>query len=305
MNLCFINKDLQLSSNKFFKQAFKDQSDRFTHIKNEWSIDEITSLNPDHIHFNSAAQPVGKFMDIDKIKQLRSELPNTVFTWFYADALKSEDYRKKLIKLMDKSFYTYKYPGTEWMPVQTNIDFWNKNKKGYKHNIIFIGNVYAIHLQKYGIPFDRQKVLKEVVKVHKVTIVGNKWNKYYGIEHFNKTSTYEQTREYYLNSLVGLNIMVDGLRNLNSVWSARLTHMMLCGLPCFTPKVPGLDKIFEDGKELLIYNDTDDLMMKLDYYMKRINLLKAIGIKGKIKMNVLSDIDMGVMRILETKRLNK
>jgi len=303
MKVVYINKDLVLSNNVFLKKEFVRQSTNFKHINTSaWSPKRIAILKPDHIHFSSAAQPVEKWIKIEKIMELRKLLPGCVITHFYADALKSSDYRKKLIQLMDKSFYSYDYPGAEWMPVPTAIDFWNRERQTGRYGIIFVGNVYEKHLQKYKIKYDRQLYLKEVLRHHRVTVVGNKWDKYYGIPQKKRTVNYEQTRDYYLNSTVGLNLIVSGLWNLSRCWSARLTHMMLVGLPCFTPRVKGIDSVFTTGEEVILYDSIDDLIMKMDYFMKRSKLLEHIGIKGRIKMMSLADVRLAVMKILDTRR---
>lgn len=309
MRVLYINKNLQRSNNVFFKRAFEAQANAFLHITNkDWTVQEVVNFQPDHIHFNSAAQPVQDWLPENKIKALRKVLPNCVLTHYYCDALKSPGYRKKLIRLMDETFTSYDMQGTTWMPVPSDVTYWNinRNVKHYQHDLIFIGNIYAKHLEKYKISYTRHRTIKFIRQNNfGLAVVGDKWKKYYNITHFPRTITYEQTRDFYKQSFAGLNIVVDGLWSMRRCWSARLTHMMLCGLPCFTPRTDNIDSIFTDGLDVIFYDSDQQLIVKMDYYFKRRKLMVDIGKRGQMKMRELADIDMSVMQILEARRKGK
>ena len=190
------------------------------------------------------------------------------------------------------------------MPIPSDIAFWNVSKaKVPKHLIVFVGNQYASHSESQGVPFTRGRTLKAVASKFETTIVGGGWKKY-KLKYQKPTQTYSQTREYYANAVVGLNIINDGYRKLRKCWSNRLTHMMLCGLAVFTPHMPYIDEVLKDGEHVILYNTDKDLLNKMFYYFEHRDKLDLIGQNAKTLAREIMDVDKAVHRILAIKRKN-
>ena len=305
MKIVFMSQKIgQNEGNAFFwLTAFKKRG-QLLHIGSlPWSLNEICRWQPDHIHIDNAAQPLDKWMPLNRLRKLRDRLGNTAITLYFHDALKELNYRPGLLQYLDGSFCSYNEKGSIWMPVPSDIKFWDVPRPEIpKHNIIFIGNVYKQLTKAQKIEYTRGRTLRAVQTRFKITIVGHGWQKEYGLHHRPPTGKFQETRAYYQNARIGLNVMNDSIRNLRKCWSNRLTHMMLSGLPCFTPYMPGLENAFIDGKEVIFYHSDQDLIKKLASYTKNNDLLRQIGQAGKKKMQGLGDINKAVNRILAVKR---
>lgn len=302
MRTIFINPILSRSNGMFFKKEFKKQSNQFLHVTNRnWQINDFVAFKPDHIHWNSAAQPIDQWAPISKIQRLKALLPNTVLTTFFADAKKSFKHRIQLNVIVNGAFCTYaNNKHTIWAGMPGDQSFWKpiENKKEYE--IIFIGNNYKGLSESQGVKFTRAKTLKLVQRNYELKIVGSAW-KEYGLNYDKPTKDYEATRLYYSKTIVGLNTMNDGYKYLKKCWSNRLAHMMLMGLPCFTPMMPDLDTVFKDNKEIIFYNDDNDLLNKLNFWLPRREELKEIGNLGRLKMLEVGNISKLVTKMLDVK----
>jgi len=305
MKLVFINPILPRSNGRFWKLAFVKHVDSMLHIKNEnWSVDSILKFKPDHIHFNSAAQPVERWIPVSKINMIRRSLPNIVITTYYCDALKSIRYRKLLNTIVDCAYCSYDLPNCTWMPVPADINFWKPMLGPDKKTIllVFLGNNYTDLANSQGIEFTRARTLKLVSKYYDIKIVGSKWSQY-GLKYDRPTNTYEQAKSYYDRSFAGINIVNNGIKHLSRCWSNRLTHMMLMGLTCFTPNVKGIRNVFGSKDDILVVYDNDnDLVEKLHFYMSDKKLLVDIGSRARKFAVKNFDINVAVKKILTRKK---
>lgn len=304
MRVAFINNKIPRSNGFFWAKKFNERSNDFLHLSVEkWNLEALIRFKPDHIHFNSAAQPIEKWIPLDKINNLRNHLPNVPITWYYCDAFKSFEHRIKLNGLLDAAFCSYdNNEKTIWMPVPGDVNFWvvERNEKP-KHNIIFIGNQYAAHSEKQGVPFTRAQTLKAVSRHFNITIVGGGWEKY-KLQHFRPTDNYRQTRQYYYDSKIGLNVINEGYRKLGKCWSNRLTHMMLCGLPCFTPYMPRIERVLTHMEHVIFYQNDQDLVKLLKVHSDNDLLLRRIAENGQKKAISIMNMDIAVRKILDVKR---
>lgn len=66
------------------------------------------------------------------------------------------------------------------------------------------------------------------------------------------------------NSKINLNMTS---RTIESGVPQRVFDILACGGFCLTNYQPEIAALFEDGKELVMYTDIDDMLMKADYYL--------------------------------------
>ena len=80
----------------------------------------------------------------------------------------------------------------------------------------------------------------------------------------------------YGNAKIVVNCAADKLRTINM----RLFEGIGCGALVLTDLVPHQDRLFEDGKHYVVYDDIDDLIQKLDYYLTHLDEAQAIASDG-------------------------
>jgi len=130
--------------------------------------------------------------------------------------------------------------------------------------IAFIGSV---------VYSDRQRLLKFLEHTYK----GN--FKHYGVG----SNTKEEVRGLELNNLLAsTKIVVGDSQPSPHYWSNRLYEITGRGGFLLHPKVEGLEKEFEYGKEIGVYEwgNTDDLKKQIDYYMEHPEEREAIRLAG-------------------------
>lgn len=78
------------------------------------------------------------------------------------------------------------------------------------------------------------------------------------------------------NSKINLNI---SSRTIESGIPQRVFDILACGGFCLTNYQPEIAEVFEDGKELVMYTDSDDMLQKVNYYLaheeERMQIAKA------------------------------
>lgn len=278
------------SSWKFWFEGFEKQCTELLFINHsDWLRQEILNFFPDHIHFGSDALPREMWMPLNKIRKLKEIADKTscVITSYRGGIGKEECLLNKLNKIVDKAFgsNTY-YKNQEWIPAPSNPYFWNQGvKKSKQCGVIFIGHCGKNHvknMKKWNIEFTKHRTLRKVVNNFKTTVVGNGWETF-GIKSAVSTNTYENNRNYYNNSFIGLNIVHDDLKKFPKYWSNRLNHMLQAGLPCFTPYHPGYEEIFKQEENIVWYKSDDELIDFLYKYHRSENLtqLNKIAKAGK------------------------
>lgn len=76
----------------------------------------------------------------------------------------------------------------------------------------------------------------------------------------------EIVADAYRQSKIGLNIASKGVFAKELQFSARVFQVMGCGTMLLCEKVEGMERLFEDGKHLVMYEGVDDLVEKALYY---------------------------------------
>lgn len=83
------------------------------------------------------------------------------------------------------------------------------------------------------------------------------------------------------NSKINLNITS---RTIESGIPQRVFDVLVCGGFCLTNYQPEIAELFEDGKELVMYTDMEDLVAKVDYYLNHEEERKQIAKAGYEKV---------------------
>lgn len=93
------------------------------------------------------------------------------------------------------------------------------------------------------------------------------------------------------------------LQDTFSPLAHRMMEYSACGTPIITRKRDEVLLHFNENKEIIFYDSRDELLDKINYYLRRSNLLECIGTKAKLRCEKDHNISNRVNNIF--KRLNK
>lgn len=172
----------------------------------------------------------------------------------------------------------------------------------YKPDIILMA--HSLHLaNNFSVPtrffpfgmaqdiFDCSRELKE--RVYDVAFVGSRHQEYYQERTKALNAIQKQFENKYqlsLNSHVFLNELAqqyskskivvnhtaDQIKSLNM----RIFEGMSCGSLVITDYVPGQEKLFIDNQHYVIYNNHNELLEKIDYYLNHLDEAQKIASNG-------------------------
>ena len=97
------------------------------------------------------------------------------------------------------------------------------------------------------------------------------------------------------NSKINLNITS---RTIESGISQRVFDILACGGFCLTNYQPEIDEFFEDGKELVMYTDVEDMLNKVEYYLEHEEERIKIAQNGYKKLQTQFDIKDRIVELL-------
>lgn len=221
---------------------------------------------------------------------------NLVF--YFADEPKSDAKLYKELKklhsnifIWDKEFVKEFKNGT-YLPLGINPIKYITDFSGYKHTISFVGNPSSESCQK---------ILCELVKVFKT-----KLNIFSSEENFKKSldiikeksllneeelETYSKCRkeivedekslsEIFCSSKINLNIHSDGLTSMNY----RTFEVLTSGGFLLSDDRRDLKENFKISKHLETFKNTEDLIDKINFYLKNLNIAQKIAQLGKFEV---------------------
>lgn len=99
------------------------------------------------------------------------------------------------------------------------------------------------------------------------------------------------------NSKINLHITS---KTIETGISQRVLDILACGGFCLANYQPEIAEYFEDGKELVMYTDMEDLVQKADWYLKHDDERSAIAGAGYEKVRELFSIKDRLTGIIET-----
>lgn len=101
----------------------------------------------------------------------------------------------------------------------------------------------------------------------------------------------------FYNSKINLNITS---RTIESGVSQRVFDILACGGFCLTNYQPEIAALFEDGKELVMYTDTKDLLQKVEYYLNHEEERLQIAQAGQEKVRNCFSIESRIAELINS-----
>lgn len=159
--------------------------------------------------------------------------------------------------------------------IHKKISLSNEDLKTYRSDVVYIGNFMSV-------TSGREKLLAEVAEKFKdnFKIWGNGWEKSNFAEIkkcFTGKATYlEEMSKVYSASKIAITPIPDGAVNLIQ---SKIFEATACGVCVITPKVKCLSDYYKIGEEIVAYENENELIEKIKYYLnntqERENIAKA------------------------------
>ncbi len=272
---------------------------------NNMFIEQIRNEKPDFIFFPHI---VDEF-NIDTLLKIREIYPNAITILYCGDDDSHYDCNSRYYKLLfdyclvyQKQFlYKYKNEGATntFVSLGTNLDNFKPLKVEKKYDAVFV-----------GIPeSDRYDYLKYLIDNGvDVRIFGRGWyiypelQEYYGGSLLNEdfVKTMNETR---INLCFSKNIF--GF----SHFKGRIFETAACKSFMLVEYFSEYGKIFKEGKEIVMFKDKEELLDKINYYLKNENKREYIALeaykKVKKNFNFRSDLDKMFSMIAKKKIIHK
>ena len=116
------------------------------------------------------------------------------------------------------------------------------------------------------------------------------------IKNKGKVDYYQEMPLVFAYSKININIT---LHSIESGIPMRVMDILACGGFCLTNYQTEIAEYFEDGRDLVIYSDFQDMYKKIDYYLKNESERIRIAKNGNKKIKELFDINEGIGKILQ------
>lgn len=267
-------------------------------------VDELTQKDVEHFKPDMILGYDYSFlMDEGCTKIIKNSACKNIVCYFADEprgkfALGDKDYLYEELKkynpkifIWDKEFLN-EFENSQYLPLAVNPIKYVTDFSGYKYTISFVGR---------PLTDIRQKILCELVKVfkNKVHIFSYEQHFLRSIEEIkNKNLLDEQDLEVYSNcwrgfvekeedlakiynsSKINLNITLQGKSSLNY----RVFEVLAAGGFLLTDEREDLKTLFQQSKHLETYKGTDDLIDKINFYLKNLNIAQRIAQLGKLEV---------------------
>ena len=143
--------------------------------------------------------------------------------------------------------------------------------KEVKTNFTFVGSGYHPHLKNKRL--EMAKILRNNNIL--LSIWGDHWEKNPHINNYKKIFG-----EDLIKIINKTSLMVD-LTSSYIGLSFRIFESSCCQTPVITLDRPDIRQLFEDGKEILLYKNMDDLIDMCRFYIGHPDILKTIGVNAQ------------------------
>ena len=210
--------------------------------------------NPDYIFYITYQDEIFQ----KTLKRLNQERYK-VIGWFSDDHWRFDNYSKFVARNLFCSITTDKEAVAKYKSHNLNVikSQWAANHKYYtpvspnkKYDVTFVG-------QKYGV---RGEILEYLIKNHiPIETFGRGWGNYL---------PFEEVVSIFSNSKINLNISASSSDQKIKQIKGRIFEVPMCGGFLLTDYVNGLENYFDIGKEIVCYEDKQDLICKIKYYLK-------------------------------------
>ncbi|PCJ20649.1 MAG: hypothetical protein COB02_03750 [Candidatus Cloacimonadota bacterium] len=139
-------------------------------------------------------------------------------------------------------------------------------RKKYSHDIVFIGSVAKVHSNRWDI-------LEAISKKYKnLSIYGygidNVPDKYAFKKNYKGSIWGDDYGKVISNSKIVLNLFLNNYSKMASGMNTRAFEIPGCGSFELSQYVPNLEEFFTIGEDIEAFKDVNDLLNKIDYYLK-------------------------------------
>ena len=230
---------------------------------------------PDIIYISFARN-----LNRDTVLALREVCPNAYFIGGDGDPWPSiQNERIETAKSLDALIATnngsfleeYKKAGVEncyFMPnmCDPDVDHRYDVDKRWESDVIWTGTLKHSSGKNDDI---REQAIKAISDVSGIKLYGCLGNPQIGgLDYFHAIS----------GAKIGLHI--NAINDVEMYHSDRLTHYLACGTFVLCKRVPGSEKLFEDGKHLVYFDTIDDMQKKMQYYLHNVEQREQIADSG-------------------------
>lgn len=226
-----------------------------------------------NLAFYFADEPKSKFALGEKthLYEELKKLDATVFIW-----------DKDFVSDFDKCFYL----PLAVSPARYAIDF-----SGYKYDITFVGrpltekrqmilcDLIKVFKQKLSIFCYEKHFLQSVEEIKAQNLLDSDDLMIYENSYKGFIKTEKELAKIYNSSKINLNITEQGKSSLNY----RVFEVLASGGFLITDEREDLEKYFKISKHLEVYKDLPDLIDKIEFYMKNLNIAQKIAHRGRFE----------------------
>ncbi len=231
---------------------------------------EITELarceKPDYVFYITYRDEISM-----KTLKILGKEGHKVVGWFSDDHWRFDKYSKFLAKNLFCAITTSKEALVKYKKNNLSVikSQWASNPKYYhpvssdmNYDVSFVG-------QKYS---PRDEIFEYLKKNNiSVDIFGRGWNVYL---------PFEKIVEVFSNSKININISSSSPCPEIKQIKGRIFEVPMCGGFLLTDYVDELETYFDIGKEIVCYDDKEDLVRKIKYYLKNDSERKEIAASG-------------------------
>jgi spore maturation protein CgeB len=147
-----------------------------------------------------------------------------------------------------------------------------------KHDIVFCAN----NSQAFPGASMRSKVVSKLSKTfgNRFAVYGGGWKKY--SNSWRKRLTYDDQQKVYNGSKIVISI--NNFNDIDMYFSARQLNAMATGTLTISSYIPGLEKYFDNKKDLVWFKTADECVKLVKYYLEHEDEACQIGINGSNKI---------------------
>lgn len=262
----------------------------------ETTFEEVEKYNPNYI----LGYDYGFLVNKELAKDLKN-LKGVKFIHYFADEPQSKfaytnnpEMYEELKKLKNKYVFNWDseflkdFEGSIYLPLGINKKLYKTEFSGYKHNISFVGRpltekrqaVLTRLVKEFGeisLFCYEDHFKKSVAEIEEKNIFTEPELEAYKASYKGFVKTEKELAQIYNSSKININVTEQGINNINY----RVFEVLASSGFLITDEMKDLYTHFEVGKELEIYNNIDDLIDKIRFYLENLDIAHAIARKGR------------------------
>jgi len=279
------------TTGRYFEYALQEKHDVITtgfrcpeELLQKWGFQEPYPPYP--------PQRIPTSVDIERLKETIDNLPNgyTFDFYFYVDSgLKTVDPILNLVNIPKVAYF-----------IDTHLDPYSRLEMARHFDIVFLAQkshvelfsaegiryVFWLPLACYPELYPREELARDIDVSYVGSLSpeeGDKRRKLlqkvgeYFPNHFIGKSWPREMAKIYSRSKIVVNSAINYDLNM------RVFEALASGALLITDPADSIDELFEDGKEIVLYHDEDDLIKKIEYYLSHDDERIEIAKRGKEK----------------------